>query len=98
MVPRPRGGAPTAFPGLHHRWVRARGPHAKHLTFLARWPSRQAMRHAHDPVRQFTTRQRLPLPAAGGAREINTFLRGWAGYFRYGNSARHFDAITTYAF
>jgi RNA-directed DNA polymerase len=31
-------------------------------------------------------------------QEINTFLRGWAGYFRYGNSARRFDAITSYAF
>ncbi|MGH9381702.1 MAG: group II intron maturase-specific domain-containing protein [Thermoanaerobaculia bacterium] len=38
------------------------------------------------------------LPVDQVTREINTFLRGWAGYFRYGNSARHFDAITGYAF
>ena len=25
------------------------------------------------------------------------FLRGWAGYFRYGNSARQFDKISTFA-
>jgi Group II intron, maturase-specific domain len=25
--------------------------------------------------------------------EINRFLRGWAGYFRYGNSALRFEKI-----
>ena len=30
-------------------------------------------------------------------REVNGFLRGWAGYFRYGNSARQFDKISTFA-
>lgn len=30
-------------------------------------------------------------------QELNTFLRGWAGYFRYGNSAHTFDKIRKYA-
>jgi RNA-directed DNA polymerase len=30
-------------------------------------------------------------------QEINLFLRGWAGYFRYGNSAHAFDQIRRYA-
>ena len=25
--------------------------------------------------------------------EVNGFLRGWAGYYRYGNSARHFEKV-----
>jgi RNA-directed DNA polymerase len=29
--------------------------------------------------------------------DINRFLRGWAAYFQYGNSARHFDKIMGYA-
>ena len=29
-------------------------------------------------------------------RDINAFLRGWAGFFRYGNSARAFDMIQAY--
>ena len=29
--------------------------------------------------------------------ELNRFLRGWTGYFRYGNCRRHFTKITTYA-
>ncbi|WP_295697087.1 group II intron maturase-specific domain-containing protein, partial [Lapillicoccus sp.] len=28
---------------------------------------------------------------------LNRFLRGWAAYFRYGNSADQFDKITRYA-
>ena len=91
------GGEGLDFLGFHHRWVRARGPQARHIS-EARWPSRQAMQHARDRVRQSTTRQRLLLPVEEVTREINTFLRGWWGYFRYGNSARHFDAVTAYAF
>jgi len=29
--------------------------------------------------------------------DVNRFLRGWAAYFRYGNSARHFEKIMYYA-
>jgi RNA-directed DNA polymerase len=28
---------------------------------------------------------------------MNRVLRGWAQFFRYGNSARHFDVIRNYA-
>ena len=30
-------------------------------------------------------------------QDLNRFLRGWSGYFRYGNSARTFDKIDHYA-
>jgi RNA-directed DNA polymerase len=29
-------------------------------------------------------------------QDINVFLRGWVGYFRYGNSAQRFDKIRQY--
>jgi RNA-directed DNA polymerase len=29
--------------------------------------------------------------------DLNRFLRGWAGYFRFGNSARRFSRINDYA-
>jgi group II intron reverse transcriptase/maturase len=32
------GGEGLDFLGFHHRWVRARGPRVRHVTFLARWP------------------------------------------------------------
>jgi len=89
------GGEGVDFLGFHHRWVRAN--RARHVQFLARWPSRKAMQHARDRVRDITARERLLLPVEDVVQDLNGYLRGWAGYFRYGNSARHFDAISDYA-
>lgn len=83
------------FLGFHHRWVRARG--SRRICFLGRWPSRKAMQHARDRIRQLTDRSRLWVDVEQIVQDINRFLRGWAGYFRYGNSARWFDKIHTYA-
>jgi group II intron reverse transcriptase/maturase len=56
------GGEGLDFLGFHHRWVRAHGPRVRHVTFLARWPSRAAMQHARDRVRELTAHERLLLP------------------------------------
>ncbi len=86
------------FLGFHHRWVRARGTVSpRRVCFLARWPSRKATQHARDRIRQLTERKRLLLPNEWVVQDLNQFLRGWGGYFRYGNSARVFDAISQYA-
>jgi len=92
------GGGGIDFLGFEHRWVRGRESRHRHLAFLVRWPSRQAMQHARDRLRQLTRRDRLLLGVEHVTQEINLFLRGWAGYFRYGNSARQFDQIIRYAF
>jgi RNA-directed DNA polymerase len=92
------GGEGVDFLGFHHRLVRSRarrGP--AEVTYLARWPSRKAMQHARDRIRFMTMRARLAAPVEQVAQEINLFLRGWAGYFRYGNSADAFDKISKYA-
>ena len=65
--------------------------------FLARWPSDKAMRHASDRIRAMTDRRRLLLPTEAVVRDLNLFLRGWAGYFRYGNSAIRFQKTRRYA-
>jgi hypothetical protein len=91
------GGEGIEFLGFQHRWVRARSPGHRHVTFLARWPSRKGMRHARDWIREITDRRRLLLPVEQIVRELNRFLRGWAGYFRYGNSARQLATIRLYA-
>lgn len=85
------------FLGFHHRWVRARSKRSRHVCFLARWPSTRAMQQARDRVRELTARRRLLLPVDVIVRDVNRVLRGWAGYFRYGNSAHHFDKIRNYA-
>jgi group II intron reverse transcriptase/maturase len=86
------------FLGFHHRLVRARGrTGARRIVFLARWPSRKAMQHARDRLRELTARSRLLLPEKLIVQDMNLFLRGWAGYFRYGNSGAAFQAINAYA-
>jgi len=91
------GGEGFDFLGFHHRYVRGNTPRSKHLTFLVRWPSRQAMAHARQRVREITARERLLLPVEDIVGDLNRFLGGWAGYFRYGNSAQSFDKITLHA-
>jgi RNA-directed DNA polymerase len=91
------GGEGVDFLGFHHRWVRSRDARFKHVAFLARWPSRQAMQHARDRVRELTGRDRLRWPIEQVVGDLNRFLRGWAGYFRYGNSTVQFDQIIHHA-
>jgi group II intron reverse transcriptase/maturase len=91
------GGEGIDFLGFHHRWVCGRDPRSRHVAFLARWPSRQAMQHARDRIRELTHRSRLRVPLATIVGQVNAFLRGWAGYFRYGNATRWFDSIRGYA-
>jgi RNA-directed DNA polymerase len=90
------GGA-VDFLGFHHRIVRPINPRWRHITFLARWPTQEKMRHARDRIRELTDRRRLLLPVEQVVREINAFLRGFAGYFRYGNSSSQLAEINRYA-
>ena len=86
------------FLGFHHRLVRSQGRvGAKGVTFLARWPAKKAMQHARDRIRELTERRRLRVSVDWVVDDVNRFLRGWAAYFRYGNSADQFDKISRYA-
>src|ERR671930_186306 len=85
------------FLGFHHRLVRGRTPKSAHLTFLARWPARKAVQRARDRIREITGRKWLWMAVEDVVRDLNLFLRGWAGYFRYGNSARVLGQIRNYA-
>lgn len=78
------------FLGFHHRLVRSQGRRGtgKGIVFLARWPTSKAMQHARDRIRELTDRRRLLLSVKWIVEDVNRFLRGWAAYFKYGNSAR----------
>lgn len=92
------GGEGLDFLGFHHRWVRAQGrTGGKGVEFLARWPSDKAMQHARDRIRGLTGSNRTLLSVDMIVGELNSFLRGWAGYFRYGNSSARFTKIRHYA-
>src|SRR5712691_7028588 len=88
------GDGELDFLGFEHRWVRGRTRRSRHVTFLARWPSRQAMHHARDRLHELTGRERLLHPVEEVVQDMNSFLRGWAAYFRYGNSATHFEQVS----
>jgi len=92
------GGEGVDFLGFHHRYVRGNTPRSRHLAFLVRWPSRQAMGHARQRIREITDRSRLKVPVEVIVRDLNRFLHGWAGYFRYGNSAQFFNKIMLHAY
>jgi RNA-directed DNA polymerase len=82
------------FLGFHHRWMRSRGRNGvKGIGFLARWPSDKAMTHAREVIRELTVRSRLLLSVGTIVERVNRFLRGWTGYFRYGNSSVRFAKI-----
>ena len=92
------GGEGFDFLGFHHRMVRSRGLHGKKpVAFLARWPADKAMQQARDRIRELTRRSRLLLAPEWIAEDLNRFLRGWAAYFRFGNSADRFGKISEYA-
>jgi Reverse transcriptase (RNA-dependent DNA polymerase)/Group II intron, maturase-specific domain len=74
-----QGGEGVDFLGFHDRYVRGNTPRSRHLTFLVRWPSRQAMGHARQRIREITARSRLRVPVEIIVRDLNRFLRGWAG-------------------
>ncbi|MFI7136175.1 group II intron reverse transcriptase/maturase [Nonomuraea sp. NPDC050153] len=94
-------GQGVDFLGFHHRLVRSRGVRGGRGTagvlFLARWPSDKAMQRARDRIRELTVRSRLLLSVEAVVQDINVFLRGWAGYFRYGHSTLRFGKIRDYA-
>lgn len=91
------GGEGFDFLGFHHRWVRAQSQHTRQVMFLARWPSDRAMKQVRSRVRELTPRRRCWVPIEVVVEDVNRVLRGWANYFRYGNSARHFKKVHTHA-
>jgi RNA-directed DNA polymerase len=89
-----RGGQGFDFLGFHHRKVESwkwRG-----RFYLQRWPSARAMGVLRGKIRAATSRSRAELPVASIVADLNPVLRGWAAYFRNGNSGRKFNAIDGY--
>jgi RNA-directed DNA polymerase len=82
------------FLGFHHQKVRSfRNPR---VMFLASWPGHAAMQRARGRVREICARRRLLRPMEDVITDVNRFLRGWGGYFRRGNSTRHFHQLDLY--
>jgi RNA-directed DNA polymerase len=88
------GTAGFDFLGFHNRWIPMfRDRRRRHA---ACWPSQRAMQAARQRIRELTLPQRVGLPISVIVQDINRFLQGWIAYFRYGNSAQHFQRFDRY--
>jgi len=56
------------------------------------------MAAARDRIRTLTPLERVGLPAIMVVADLNVFLRGWAAYYRHGNSTRAFKDLDRLAF
>ena len=59
-------------------------------------PSRAAQQRARARIKELTSRIKHPSPTVLLLR-MNSFLRGWSAYFKYGVSSQVFDSIRSYA-
>jgi hypothetical protein len=81
------------FLGFHHRMRKSWN--TGHW-YLQKWPSKRAMAQVKAKIRDRTDRRYARLPLEWAVEDLNRVLRGWANYFRYGNSAEKFDRIDAY--
>ncbi|MEU9625147.1 group II intron maturase-specific domain-containing protein [Streptomyces sp. NPDC048155] len=89
-----RGGQGVDFLGFHHRRMESWKWRGRY--YLHRWPSVRAMRVLRDKVRAATARSKTERPVSAVVADLNPVLRGWAAYFRNGNSGRKFNVVDGY--
>ncbi len=82
------------FLGFHHRMVDSGKYRGRR--YLHKWPSRQAMASIRNKIRYLTARHHASRDLHEVVADLNPVLRGWAGYFRHGNSGRKFVAVDSY--
>jgi hypothetical protein len=89
-----RGKGGFDFLGYHHHLVQSwkwRG-----RRYLHRWPSDRAMTSIRSKVRQLMDRRSTGRELNAVVADLNRRLRGWANYFRWGNSAKKFARVDWY--
>ena len=89
-----RGAEGLDFLGFHLRMCRSEKRPDRY--YLKSWPSKRAMASIKAKVRQMTDRRYVGLSLDTVVDRLNPVLRGWAGYFRYGNSWKKFQAVNSY--
>ena len=82
------------FLGFHHHKVASWKNPDRY--YLHRWPSDRAMNSIRAKIRERTGLRQLNWPVELAAADLNSVLRGWGNYFRWGNSARKFAAVDSY--
>jgi group II intron reverse transcriptase/maturase len=89
-----RGAEGLDFLGFHHHMVESWKWPGRY--YLRKWPSDRAMASIKAKVREMTDRRYGGMSLDAVVDRLNPALRGWAGYFRHGNSLRKFSTIDQY--
>jgi group II intron reverse transcriptase/maturase len=89
-----KGAEGLDFLGFHLRMCRSEKRSDRY--YLKSWPSKRAMASIKAKVRQMTDRRYVGFSLDTVVDRLNPVLRGWAGYFRYGNSWKKFQAVNSY--
>ena len=53
-------------------------------TYLNVTPSKKSLKKARDAIREETGAKKCFKPTPAVVKDLNTFLRGWSGYFDFG--------------
>ena len=59
-------------------------------------PSKKALKHVRSEIKQLTTERYSAIPTEALIRKVNEVVRGWVGYFRYGNCTDAMSALRQY--
>lgn len=90
-VVRLKRGESLNFLGFTFRYDRSLcGRDQKYLNIA---PSKKALKKAREAIREKTGPHMCYKPTPAVVEDLNTFLKGWCGYFRYGYPARAFRDI-----
>lgn len=90
-----RGAEGFDFLGFHHRMRKS--VKWKGRWYLHQWPSQRAMKSIRTRIRDHTDRRYAGMDLKVLVEvHLNPVLRGWAAYFRIGNSTRKFASVDNY--
>lgn len=78
------------FLGFSIKWARSRRTGKGYPNVE---PSKRAEQRIKARIKELTARRRTPVPMPHLIEEVNQALRGWSGYFHYGNCTKVFGRV-----
>jgi len=71
--------------------------HGSDKTYMNVMPSKKSLKKARDAIREETGAKKCFKPTPAVVKDLNTFLRGWSGYFAFGYPRKAFRDLSNYA-
>ncbi len=93
-VVRLKRGESLDFLGLTFRYDR--DLHGRGNQYLNIVPSKKTLKKAREAIREKTGPKKCFKPAPAVVQDLNTYLKGWCGYFQYGYPRKAFRDIGHY--